>query len=116
MRDQPSGSALAGHGSEVVVGNLDVVAIRIEHERSVVARVIDGALNWLAMVFIPCSEYGRVEGPHRGIRVRGKRELDVLRDRAVVAHEREAVVLAPELHVSRRVMPKRRRACGAIAA
>src|SRR5450759_2053633 len=43
-RPRCGGGGLAGHGSAVVVDDLDVVAIRVEHEGAVVARVVHGAL------------------------------------------------------------------------
>src|SRR4029450_5639282 len=45
-------------------------------------------------------ERGRVERAHRGVLARGEREVDVLRDRPLVADEREAVIRAGELHAA----------------
>ena len=42
-----------------------------------------------------------MEGPHRGVRVRGEGEVDVLGERALIAHEREGEVGAGELHAIR---------------
>jgi hypothetical protein len=74
----PDARELAGRGSAVVVDDLDVVAVRVEHEGAVVARVVHGALAGGAVVLVARGERGGVEGPHRGVRVRGEREVDVL--------------------------------------
>jgi hypothetical protein len=95
---------LAGHGLAVVVDDLDVVAVRVEHEGAVIARVVHGARAGGAVVLVARGERGGVEGPHRGVRVRREREVDVLRKRALVAHEREGEVGAGELHAIRRVV------------
>ena len=67
-----------------MVDELDVVAVRVEYERAVVARVVLGALAGGAVVLVARGERGGVEGPHRGVRVRGEREVDVLGKRALV--------------------------------
>jgi hypothetical protein len=97
-----------------VVDDLDVVTIRIEHERPVVARVVDGALAGHAVVPVARGERGSVEGPHGGVRVRGERQMDVLGERAIVANDREAGVLVAELHAIRGVVCQAQAACGAI--
>src|SRR4051794_33022072 len=90
------------HGSPlVVVDDLDVVPIRVEHEGAVVARVIDRALARGSVVLVPRRERGGVEGAHRGVLLRGEREVDVLRERPLVPDEREAVVRAGQLHAAR---------------
>ena len=73
-------------------------------KRAVVARVVHGALAGGAVVLVARGEGGGVEGPHRGIRVRGEGEVDVLGERTLVAHEREGEVGAGELHAIRRVV------------
>src|SRR6266542_4166442 len=90
---------LVGHGSApVVVDDLDVVPVRVEHERAVVARVVDRALARLAVVLVARRERGGVERAHRGVLARGEREVDVLRERPLVPDEREAEVRAGQLH------------------
>src|SRR5215207_545895 len=59
----------------VVVDDLDVVPVGVEHERAVVARVIDGALAGRAVVLVACGERGGVERAHRGVLARGEREV-----------------------------------------
>jgi hypothetical protein len=55
-------ASLAIHNSlPVVVDDLDVVPVRVEHERAVAARVIDGALAWRAVVLVARRERGGVE-------------------------------------------------------
>jgi hypothetical protein len=58
----------------VVVDDLDVVAVRVEHEGAVVARVVDGALAGGAVVLVARGERGGVERPHGGVLVRGEGE------------------------------------------
>ena len=70
------------------LAQLDVVAVGVENEGAVVARVVDGALAGGAVVLVARGERGGVEGPHRGVLVRGEREVDVLSKRALVAHKR----------------------------
>ena len=45
----------------VVADDLDVVAVRVEHERAVVARVVDRALARRAVVLVARRERGGVE-------------------------------------------------------
>src|SRR5918994_5458051 len=78
----------AWRSSPVVVDDLDVVPVRVEHERAVVARVVDRALARRAVVLVARRERGGVERAHRGVLARGKRELDVLRERPLVPDER----------------------------
>src|SRR3989442_355306 len=69
------GEAVAGdvacgvvvHGSAIVVDGLDVVPVRVEDERAVVARVVHGALAGATVVLISGGERGGVEGTHRGV-------------------------------------------------
>ena len=111
MRSQHPADALGDrdspvHGSAVVVDDLDVMAVRVEHEGAVIARVVHGALAWGAVVLVARGERGGVEGPHRSVRVRGEGEVDVLGERALVAHEREGEVGAAELHAIPRFVPQ----------
>jgi hypothetical protein len=53
---------LAGDGSVVVVDDFDVVAVGVEHEGAVVARVVRGAFAGGAVVLVACGERGGVEG------------------------------------------------------
>src|SRR5919108_6420759 len=70
---------LIGPGSAaVVVDDLDVVPVRVEHERAVVARVVNRALAGRALVLVARGERGSVERAHRGVLARGEREVDVL--------------------------------------
>ena len=46
------------------------MAVRVEHEGGVIARVVHGALPGGAVVLVARGERGGVEGPHRGVRVR----------------------------------------------
>src|SRR3954454_19000177 len=55
----------------VVVDDLDVVPVRVEHERAVVARVIHGALARRAVVLVARRERGGVEPAHPGVLARG---------------------------------------------
>src|SRR4051794_34834812 len=82
----------------VVVDDLDVVPVRVEHERAVVARVVDRALARRAVVLVARRERSGVERAHRGVLARWKREVDVLGERPPVLYEREAVVPAGQLH------------------
>src|SRR3954447_8271218 len=84
----------------VVVDDLDVVPVRVEHERAVVARVIDRALARRAVVLVARRQRGGVERAHRGVLARGERDVDMLRERPLVPDEREAVVCAGELHAA----------------
>ena len=61
-----------------MVDDLDVVPVRVQDERPVVARVVDGALAGPAVVRVARGERCRVEGANRGVVVRGEREVDVL--------------------------------------
>src|SRR4051794_26435458 len=53
-RRRPCGSAV------VVVDDLDVVPVRVQDERAVVARVVDGALAGTAVVLVSRCESGGV--------------------------------------------------------
>src|ERR671934_2100645 len=93
------GGRLVGQGSAaVVVDELDVVPVWVEHERAVVARVIDRALARRAMVLVARRERSGMERAHRGVLACGESEVDVLREWPLVPDEREAVVRGGELH------------------
>src|SRR5438477_11660153 len=77
-----------------------VVPIRVEHERAVVARVVDRALARRAVVLVARRERGGVERAHRGVLARGEREVDVLGEWPLVPDEREAVVRAGQLRAA----------------
>src|SRR6476619_4286712 len=91
-------------GPFIVVDDLDVVAIRVEHEGAVVPGVVHGALAGPTVVLIARGERRGVEVPHRGVRVRWEGEVDVLGERPIVAHERERKIGAGEPHAIRRVV------------
>src|SRR5688500_9033975 len=55
----------AWRSSPVVIDDLDVVPVRVYHERAVVARVVDRALARLAVVLVARRERGGVERAHR---------------------------------------------------
>jgi hypothetical protein len=52
---------IVGHGSAVIVDDLDVVPVGVQDERAVVARVVDRALAGTAVVLIARGERGSVE-------------------------------------------------------
>jgi D-alanyl-D-alanine carboxypeptidase (penicillin-binding protein 5/6) len=70
--------AAADGSAPVVVDDLDVVPIRVEHERAVVPRMVDRALARPAVVLVARRERGRVECAHRGVLARREREVDLL--------------------------------------
>jgi hypothetical protein len=80
----------AGVGSAVVVDDFDVVPVGVQDERGVVARVVDGALAGTAVVLIALGERGGVERPDGRVVLRRERDVDVLRERPLVADQREA--------------------------
>jgi hypothetical protein len=82
------------------VDDLDVVPVGVEHERAVVARVVDRPLARRAVVLVARGERGGAEGAHRGVLARGEREVEVLSGRPLVADEREAAVRARQLHAA----------------
>ena len=84
----------------VVVDDLDVVPVGVQHERAVVARVVDGALARTAVVLVARGERGGVERPDGRVVSCRERDVDVLRERPVVMDEREAVGRAGELHAA----------------
>src|SRR5215218_6414648 len=90
----------AWHSSPVVVDDLDVVPVRVEHERAVVARVVDRALARRAVVLVARRERDGVKRAHRGVLARREREVDVLRERPLIPDEREPVVRAGHLHAA----------------
>jgi hypothetical protein len=53
-----------------VVDDLDVVPVRVEHERAVVARVVGRALARRAGVLVAGGECGSVKRAHRGVLAR----------------------------------------------
>src|SRR3954451_7023155 len=104
VSQSPSGGRAGGtpageRGSApVVVDDLDVVPVRVEHERAVVARVIGRALARRAVVLVARRERSGVERAHRGVLARGEREVDVLRERPGVPGGRGGEVRAGQLH------------------
>jgi hypothetical protein len=84
----------------VVVDDLDVVPVRVEHERAVVARVVHHSLARRAVVLVARRERGGVERAHSGVLARGERKVDVLRERPLVSDERETVFRAGQLHAA----------------
>src|SRR5688572_33510396 len=87
-------------GAAVVVDDLDVVPVGVQDERAVVAGVVHGTLPRTAVVLVAGGERGGVERAHRGVLAGGEGEVDVLRERPLVVDQREAVVLARELHAA----------------
>jgi hypothetical protein len=61
-----------------VVDDLDVVAVGVEHERAVVARVVDRALARRAVVAVPGGERRPVERVDGRVVGGGEGEVDVL--------------------------------------
>src|SRR2546430_14390875 len=92
--ETPSGAALA-----VVVHDLDVVAVGVEHEGAVVAGVVDLPLARAAVVAMARIDRGAVERLDRGVARRGEGDMHV-RGR-LAADERERAVLAGELREAR---------------
>jgi hypothetical protein len=70
-----------------VVDDLDVVPVRVEDERAVVTRVIDGALAGAAVILVARGERRSVERPHGRVVLRGERDVDVLGERALVVDQ-----------------------------
>src|ERR687898_1555008 len=70
---------VVGHGSAVVVDDLDVVPVGVQDERAVVAGVVDGALAGIAVVLVARGERSGVERPDGRVVVRREREVHVLR-------------------------------------
>jgi hypothetical protein len=64
-----------------VVDDLDVVPVRVEDERAVVTRVVDGALTGTA---VGRGERGGVGARTAASSRAGKREMDVLGERPLV--------------------------------
>src|SRR6478672_8322547 len=95
-----------GQRSAVVVDDFDVVPVGVQDERAVVAGVVYGALPRTAVVLIAGGEGGGVERAHRSVVAGGERQVDVLREWPFVIDQREAVVLARELHAARLVVPQ----------
>jgi hypothetical protein len=62
----------------VLVDDLDVVCVGVEHEGAVVPGVLDGALAGRAVVAVSGRKRGAVKGPHDAVVVGGKGEVDVL--------------------------------------
>jgi len=96
-RSSSSDHGLVHNSVPVVLDDLDFVPVRVEHERAVVARVVDGALAWRAVVLVARRERGGVERAYSGLLARRERKVDVLSERPLIADEREAVVRAGEL-------------------
>src|SRR3954471_19487097 len=82
--------------SAIVVHHLDVVAVRVEDEGGVVARVVHGALAGGPVVAVAGLERRPVEVLHGPIVVGAERQVQVLRRRTVV-DERERRVRASEV-------------------
>jgi hypothetical protein len=80
-------------GWEPALDDLDVVPARVEHERAVVARVVDGALARWAVVLVARRQRRGVKRAHRGVLARREREVNVLGEPPLVADEREAHAL-----------------------
>src|SRR4051795_1763284 len=86
-----------GRGSApVVVDDLDVVPVRVKHERAVVARVVDRALARRAVVLVA----RRDRAAWNARTAASSREVHVLRERPLVPDEREAVVRGGQLHAA----------------
>src|SRR3954449_5865534 len=79
----------------VVVDDLDVVAVGVEHERGVVAGVVLGPLAGRAVVAVAGAGGGLVEGVDGVVVVRREGNVKVL-GRLVARHERERVALGVE--------------------
>ena len=85
----------------IVEDGFDVVNVGIEYERSVVARVVVGALPRRAVVAIARGERDFVEPGHRLDVGHAESQVDVLR-RLVARDERERAVAVAELDPVRR--------------
>ena len=66
--------------------------------------MVHGAFAGWTVVLVAGGQRGGVECPDGGVLVRGECDVDVLGERALVAHEREGEAGARELHAIRRVM------------
>src|SRR5581483_10568602 len=79
-------------GSPVVVDGLDVVAVRVEHEGTVVAAVVDGPLARLTVVAV-ARRHGHAVKLAHGLIVGGvKSDVDVLR--RLAAHQGQRTIVA----------------------
>ena len=93
-----------------MVDGLDVVAVGIEDERAVVARVVGGALTGRAVVRVARVDRGAVEGVDRLVRVHAERDVDVLgrrlagdvRDRGVAGDDLDVIGLVDADLLARR--------------
>jgi hypothetical protein len=86
----------------VVVDELDVVPIRVEHECTVVARVVDRALSRRPVVPVAGFDEGAMELVHCGVPVDREGDVNVLRRGAV--DDRERALCADELRAVRRLV------------
>src|SRR5687768_9282094 len=82
--------------SSVVVHDLDVVPVRVEHEGGVIARVVDGSLAGGAVVAVAGRGGVAMEAVDRLVVRRREREMDVL-GRALAGDDREGSADAREL-------------------
>src|SRR5439155_23461431 len=70
---------VVGHGSAVVVDDLEVVPVGVQDEGAVVARVVDGALAGTPVVLEARGERGGVERAHGHVVLRREGDVDVRR-------------------------------------
>src|SRR6266511_4629113 len=83
----------------VVIDDLDIVPVRVEHERAVIAGVVDPSLTWGAVVRIAGGESGPVKGVDR--LVLRRRERNVKRFGRPAADDGEGTVSTRELRTIR---------------
>jgi hypothetical protein len=90
------------------------VPVRVEDERAVVTRVVDGALTGTAVVLVARGERGRVKRPNGRVVPRREREMDVsVSGRSSSISEK--LKLSPTIWTrSGLSTPTRSPACGAI--
>src|SRR5215211_4559528 len=85
----------------VVVYGLDVVAVGVEHERAVIADVVDRPFSGRAVVFVAGRDGDAVERVHGRVVGHAEREVQMLRPRAPVLHERERASGADDVEALR---------------
>jgi hypothetical protein len=78
LRRPPRPGLIGAASGAVVVDDLDVVAVGVEHERAVVAGVVDRPLARSAVVLVAGLERGGVERPDRRVVAGPERDVDVL--------------------------------------